>query len=78
MKSASGKGWSPKGNGKSGKESRKDRKSGTGFSGSPKKGGHGGKFTWCGDGYSHAELGKLEMAGHAKDPNFDEPQVVAN
>ncbi|KAK8956046.1 hypothetical protein KSP40_PGU015778 [Platanthera guangdongensis] len=28
---------------------RKDRRSATGMSGDPKKGGHGGKFTWAGD-----------------------------
>ncbi|KAI3447050.1 hypothetical protein Pfo_003715 [Paulownia fortunei] len=41
----------------SGPEVRKDRKSGTGLSGSPKKGGHGGKFTWAGDGYSGPSSG---------------------
>ncbi|KAK0601636.1 hypothetical protein LWI29_025972 [Acer saccharum] len=38
-------------------EARKDRKSGTSMSGSPKKGGHGGNFTWSGSGYSLAEIG---------------------
>ncbi|KAL4563874.1 hypothetical protein LXL04_027922 [Taraxacum kok-saghyz] len=43
--------------GKTSQEARKDRKSSTGVSGSPKKGGHGGKFTWSGDGnFSPAEL----------------------
>lgn len=34
--------------GKPAKEERKDRRSATGMSGEPKKGGHGGKFTWAG------------------------------
>ena len=43
--------------GKYGQEVRKDRKSSTGVNGSPKKGGHGGKFTWSGDAnFSSAEL----------------------
>ncbi|KVI01192.1 hypothetical protein Ccrd_020511 [Cynara cardunculus var. scolymus] len=43
--------------GKYGQEARKDRKSATGVNGSPKKGGHGGKFTWSGDtNFSSAEL----------------------
>ncbi|GAA0157043.1 hypothetical protein LIER_38393 [Lithospermum erythrorhizon] len=41
-------------------EVKRDRKSGTGFNGSPKKGGRGGKFTWSGDGYSQGELGTCE------------------
>ncbi|KAL2251150.1 UNVERIFIED_CONTAM: hypothetical protein Sindi_2237300 [Sesamum indicum] len=58
-------------------EVRKDRKSGTGLIGSPKKGGHGGKFTWVGDGYSKAELGWAEKeAVDANDPNFEEPEAV--
>ncbi|XP_057771975.1 uncharacterized protein LOC130991661 [Salvia miltiorrhiza] len=46
---------------------RKDRKSGSGLLGSPKKGGHGGKFTWAGDGYSTVELGRsdIHLAGSA-------------
>uniref|UniRef100_A0A7N0UEW9 Programmed cell death protein 4-like n=1 Tax=Kalanchoe fedtschenkoi TaxID=63787 RepID=A0A7N0UEW9_KALFE len=47
-----GKGGSPRAQGK--QDIRRDRKSGTGMSGSPKKGGHGGKFTWAGDA-SYAE-----------------------
>ena len=41
-------------------DARLDRKSATGMNGSPKKGGHGGKFTWIGgDGfYSHEEMGR--------------------
>ncbi|KAG6518218.1 hypothetical protein ZIOFF_021622 [Zingiber officinale] len=34
---------------KQAKEERKDRRSATGMSGKPKKGGHGGKFTWAGN-----------------------------
>ncbi|KAF2285175.1 hypothetical protein GH714_038950 [Hevea brasiliensis] len=41
---------SSKTNANSKSDVRKDRKSATGMSGSPKKGGHGGKFTWAGDG----------------------------
>ncbi|KAK4415600.1 hypothetical protein Salat_2667400 [Sesamum alatum] len=58
-------------------EIRKDRKSGTGLIGSPKKGGHGGKFTWAGDGYSKAELGWAEKeVVDANDPNFEEPEAT--
>lgn len=59
-------------------DARKDRKSGTGLTGSPKKGGHGGKYTWAGgDGYySHAEVGLDEAALDAKDPNFEDPDDV--
>ncbi|PWA53302.1 hypothetical protein CTI12_AA446330 [Artemisia annua] len=49
-----------KNNGKSIKSTtKKDRKSSTGMNGSPKKGGHGGKFTWSGDSnnfFSPSEL----------------------
>ncbi|KAM6583302.1 hypothetical protein CsatB_010304 [Cannabis sativa] len=69
MKSA-GKG--SKGNGKS--EVKKDRKSGTGINGSPKKGGHGGKFTWAGDGYSPSEMGFQKEVMDVKDPNFEDPE----
>lgn len=58
---------------------RKDRRSATGMSGSPKKGGHGGKFTWSGDGpYSAAEMGlqRPPVAVDAKDPNFEDPDEV--
>ncbi|KAK3404753.1 hypothetical protein EUGRSUZ_K01055 [Eucalyptus grandis] len=56
-------------------DARKDRKSATGVNGSPKKGGHGGKFTWSGDGYSRAEMGLArEDAVDAKDPNFEDPE----
>ncbi|CAK7336840.1 unnamed protein product [Dovyalis caffra] len=55
---------------------RKDRKSGTGMSGSPKKGGHGGKFTWVGDGYSQAEIGFEKESVDVKDPNFEDPEEI--
>lgn len=56
---------------------KKDRKSGSGLIGSPKKGGHGGKFTWAGDGYSSVELNRAQMEPlDAKDPNFEDPQDV--
>ncbi|KAK1437571.1 hypothetical protein QVD17_03365 [Tagetes erecta] len=57
-------GKSMKSGGKHGQETRKDRKSTTGVNGSPKKGGHGGKFTWSGDSnnFSPAELGGFDRA----------------
>ncbi|KDP33780.1 hypothetical protein JCGZ_07351 [Jatropha curcas] len=57
-------------------DGRKDRKSATGMSGSPKKGGHGGKFTWAGDGYSQAEIGVGKEAVDVKDPNFEDPVEI--
>lgn len=73
-------GKGPKPNGKPVPESRKDRKSATGMNGSPKKGGHGGKFTWSGaDGYSPVELGWFDKEAavvDAKDPNFEDPNDV--
>ncbi|KAK9073743.1 hypothetical protein SSX86_006337 [Deinandra increscens subsp. villosa] len=51
-----------KSGGKHGQETRKDRKSATGMDGSPKKGGHGGKFTWSGD--SNFSLAELEGFDH--------------
>jgi hypothetical protein len=49
---------------------RSDRKSGTGVSGDPKKGGRGGKFTWEGaDGYTdedHHLVGKNGGGRNAK------------
>ncbi|MFS7916752.1 hypothetical protein Hanom_Chr03g00181021 [Helianthus anomalus] len=52
-----------KSGGKHGQEARRDRKSATGMNGSPKKGGHGGKFTWSGDNnFSPAELGGFDRA----------------
>ncbi|XP_039143724.1 programmed cell death protein 4-like [Dioscorea cayenensis subsp. rotundata] len=56
---------------------RRDRRSATGMNGEPKKGGHGGKFTWVGtQTYSEKEFinGVLEIeAVDAKDPNFEDP-----
>ncbi|CAD6344123.1 unnamed protein product [Miscanthus lutarioriparius] len=41
-------------------DNRSDRKSATGMSGDPKKGGRGGKFTWEGaDGYADEDLGLI-------------------
>lgn len=58
-------------------DARKDRKSATGMNGSPKKGGHGGKFTWSGDGYSRAEIGfDGEEDVNVNDPNFEEPEEI--
>ncbi|MBA0854349.1 hypothetical protein Goshw_029352 [Gossypium schwendimanii] len=73
-------GKSSKGNGKSSSSSaadaRKDRKSGTGMSGSPKKGGHGGKYTWAGDGLSPAEIGFEKEVIDVKDPNFEDADEI--
>ncbi|KAL4283326.1 hypothetical protein GQ457_16G002980 [Hibiscus cannabinus] len=66
---------SSKANGKS-SDVRKDRKSGTGMSGSPKKGGHGGKFTWAGDSLFTAEIGDVGKVVDVKDPNFEDPDEV--
>ncbi|KAM0933620.1 hypothetical protein DsansV1_C35g0230811 [Dioscorea sansibarensis] len=56
---------------------RSDRRSATGMNGEPKKGGHGGKFTWAGaQTYSGKEFikGVLEIETmDAKDPNFEDP-----
>lgn len=69
-----GKGSKVNGKG-AGQEVRKERKSGSGMNGSPKKGGHGGKFTWAGVGYSPAELGSFEKEViDANDPIFEEPE----
>ncbi|KAG5059031.1 hypothetical protein AAZX31_01G006000 [Glycine max] len=68
-------GKSHKANGKLSPETRKDRKSATGLSGSPKKGGHGGKFTWIGHGYEQVEMPHGAM--DAKDPNFEDPVEIA-
>lgn len=51
---------------------RKDRRSGSGMSGEPKKGGHGGKFTWAGPGSVDGEMKKGAI--DAKDPNFEEEE----
>lgn len=53
---------------------RLDRKSATGLSGAPKKGGHGGKFTWSGDRLSDEDAWFDRGAVDAKDPNFEEPE----
>lgn len=71
-------GKGPKSNGDSSQVARKDRKSATGMKGSPKKGGHGGKFTWSGDGNSHAEIDFNREALDAKDPNFEDPEDAIN
>ena len=44
------------------------------MNGSPKKRGHGGKFTWVGDGYSQPEI-RFESRGvfDVMDPNFEDP-----
>ena len=44
------------------------------MNGSPKKRGHGGKFTWVGDGHSQLEIG-FESRGvfDVKDPNIEDP-----
>ncbi|KAJ1387896.1 hypothetical protein SESBI_39594 [Sesbania bispinosa] len=71
-------GKSHKANAKLSPESKKDRKSATGLSGSPKKGGHGGKFTWIGQGYSdEVEIGMEHGAVDSKDPNFEDPADIA-
>ncbi|QCD92010.1 uncharacterized protein LOC114181021 [Vigna unguiculata] len=70
-------GKSHKANGKPSSEARKDRKSATGMSGSPKKGGHGGKFTWIGNGYDSVEIAMEHGAMDARDPNFEDPAEIA-
>ncbi|KAJ4708551.1 programmed cell death protein 4-like [Melia azedarach] len=60
-----------------GKSERSDKKSATGMNGSPKKGGHGGKYTWSGDGYSQAEIGFQDVVD-VKDPNFEDPEDTVN
>lgn len=77
MKSTGKSSSNPKATGKSGDVHRKDRQSGTGVTGSPKKGGHGGKFTWSGD--KHAELISDEfiVAVDCNDPNFEDLDVAA-
>ncbi|ONK66795.1 uncharacterized protein A4U43_C06F12040 [Asparagus officinalis] len=65
-----------KGHGKPDQNIRKDRRSATGMSGDPKKGGHGGKFTWAGD-QSYADDGYMSKGAlDAKDPNFEDEEVV--
>ncbi|KAF9617046.1 hypothetical protein IFM89_033151 [Coptis chinensis] len=69
-------GKSGKVNGKYGQQDgRKDRRSASGLSGSPKKGGHGGKFTWAGIGFSHVEIGmEKKYILDKKDPNFEDEE----
>ncbi|GMH10111.1 hypothetical protein Nepgr_011952 [Nepenthes gracilis] len=62
---------------------QKDRKSGTGINGCPKKGGHGGKFTWSGDkfcgsgdGYLRSGIGFPAESVDAKDPNFEDHEEI--
>ena len=43
------------------------------MSGSPKKGGHGGKFTWIGSDPLGAEHG---AALDSKDPNFEDHEEI--
>ncbi|WMV38174.1 hypothetical protein MTR67_031559 [Solanum verrucosum] len=58
---------------KSSQDSRKDWRSAPEISGSLKKGGHGGKFTWAGDGsYSSKKEEADVVVVDANDPNFDE------
>ncbi|KAG5616747.1 hypothetical protein H5410_016571 [Solanum commersonii] len=60
---------------KSSQDARKDRRSAPEISGSLKKGGHGGKFTWAGDGsYSSKKEEADVVVVDANDPNFDEPE----
>lgn len=55
-------------------DGKKDRKSGTGMNGSPKKGGYGGKYTWSGNGgFSESEFKKGGGIVDEKDPNFEDP-----
>lgn len=65
-----------RGHGKAEQGGRKDRRSATGMNGEPKKGGHGGKFTWAGDQrHSKAEYGEMEKgAVDSGDPNFEDPE----
>ncbi|CAL5186396.1 unnamed protein product [Lathyrus oleraceus] len=69
-------GKSHKANGKPSSEARKDRKSASGMSGSPKKGGHGGKFTWIGHSYSDVQIGPDHGALDSKDPNFEDREEI--
>ncbi|XP_062028695.1 uncharacterized protein LOC133744635 [Rosa rugosa] len=68
----SGNGKSHKGNVRE-DQVKKDRKSGSDMNESPKKGGHGSKFTWADDlGYSTADMGFQKEVIDAKDPNFED------
>ncbi|KAL9224551.1 hypothetical protein vseg_000575 [Gypsophila vaccaria] len=53
-------------------EGPKDRKSTTGMSGLPKKGGHGGKFTWSGDDLASVHVAPVSALDF-KDPNYEDP-----
>ncbi|KMT03216.1 hypothetical protein BVRB_8g197650 [Beta vulgaris subsp. vulgaris] len=54
-------------------QGNKDRRSCTGISGSPKKGGHGGKFTWAGDGLFVDHEIPAKSVVDVNDPNFEDP-----
>nr|ABK20932.1 unknown [Picea sitchensis] len=47
---------------------RLDRRSASGINGSPKKGGHGGKFTW--GGFRSSDPPYSQPALDEKDPNY--------
>ncbi|GLJ33250.1 hypothetical protein SUGI_0668910 [Cryptomeria japonica] len=52
---------------------RLDRRSGSRINGGPKKGGHGGKYTWAGDrtcDLTHSQPA-VTVLDH-KDPNYEE------
>ncbi|CAL5096733.1 unnamed protein product [Urochloa decumbens] len=54
-------------NHKASADHRSDRKSASGMSGDPKKGGRGGKFTWEGaDGYADEDLDLISKNGGAR------------
>lgn len=75
MKSTGKSHKSTTGKSSSASESRKDRKSSSGMSGSPKKGGHGGKFTWIGS--DHLQIGAENGAAlDSKDPNFEDHEEI--
>lgn len=75
MKSTGKSHKSTTGKSSSASESRKDRKSSSGLTGSPKKGGHGGKFTWIGS--DHLQIGAEHGAAlDSKDPNFEDHEEI--
>ncbi|ERN15204.1 hypothetical protein AMTRI_Chr05g67700 [Amborella trichopoda] len=55
---------------------RSDRKSATGMSGDPKKGGHGGKFTWSGPQIFKENEDYIREYMDEKDPNYQDPLDV--
>lgn len=57
-----------------GQDLRKERRSATGMSGAPKKGGCGGKFTWSGDRRFAGGDEDAVLAMDVKDPNFEDPE----